>query len=241
MDPNATTPAPTPTRAEHHRLRYRLAILVTVMVSIVMLALAWSFSSLREWLDVDRIVLALRQLAGAYGLPIAALAFAGALTFAVPLTFLTLVVVVAFGPLSGFVCAMVGAQIGASCSYGLGAALGRDIVRKLGGERVNRISKQLAQKGLLAVIAVRLVPVAPFAVVNMIAGASHIRLRDLLLGTLLGMAPGTFAIALFVETILDAMRNPSPTSGIAVVVTLLLIAAGIWAAKAWLRRNETRD
>jgi uncharacterized membrane protein YdjX (TVP38/TMEM64 family) len=237
MDPTPPTQAP----AEHHRLRYRLAILIAVMVAIVMLALAWSFSSLREWLDVDRIVVALRQLAGGYGLPVAALAFAFALTLAVPLTFLTLVVVVAFGPLSGFVCAMVGAQVGAVFSYGLGAMLGRDIVRKLGGARVNHISQQLARRGLLAVIAVRMVPVAPFAVVNMIAGGSHIQLRDLLLGTLLGMAPGTLGIALFVETILDAMRNPSPGSGLALAIALVLIAAGIWLARTWLRRTETRE
>ena len=211
------------------------------MLSIVALALAWSFSSLREWLDVDRVVVALRQLATGYGPVVAALAFAFALTLAVPLTFLTLVVVVAFGPLAGFANAMVGAQIGAVFSYGLGAMLGRDIVRKLGGMRVNRISQQLAQRGLLAVIAARMVPVAPFAVINMIAGASHIRLRDLLLGSLLGMAPSTIAIALFVETILDAMRNPSPRSGIAVVVTLVLIVAGVWAARAWLRRARAGD
>lgn len=226
---------------EPRHLRYKLTALVLVFLSIGILALAWSFSSLREWLDVDRIVLALRHLAKDYGLLSAALAFAIALVFAVPLTFLTLVVMVAFGPVLGFVCAMVGAQFGALCSYGLGASLGRDIVRKLGGNRVNRISQNLARRGLLAVIAVRMVPVAPFAVINMIAGTSHIRLRDLLLGTLLGMAPGTIAIALFIETILEAMRNPSPGSGIAVVLTLLLIAAGILAAKAWLRRNDARD
>jgi uncharacterized membrane protein YdjX (TVP38/TMEM64 family) len=237
MDP--TSPPPVPT--EHQRLRYKLVILVAVMLSIVALALAWSFSSLREWLDVDRMVVALRQLATGYGPVVAALAFAFALTLAVPLTFLTLVVVVAFGPLSGFASAMVGAQIGAVFSYGLGAMLGRDIVRKLGGMRVNRISQQLAQRGLLAVIAARMVPVAPFAVINMIAGASHIRLRDLLLGSLLGMAPSTIAIALFVETILDAMRNPSPSSGIAVAMTLVLIVAGVWAARAWLRRTGARD
>ena len=203
-----------PSTLAPRQLRFKLAALVLVILSIVMLALAWSFSSLRDWLDVDRIVLALRQLATGYGLLGAALAFALALVFAVPLTFLTLVVVVAFGPVSGFVYAMVGAQIGAMCSYGLGAALGRDIVRKLGGARVNRISQRLASSGLLAVIAVRMVPVAPFAVINLIAGASHIRLRDLLLGTLLGMAPGTLAIALFVETILEAMRNPRSQSSV---------------------------
>lgn len=237
MDPIPTAPKGLASR----QLRYKLAALVVVMLSIVLLALAWSFSSLREWLNVDRIVVALRQLASAHGLLMAALTFAAALVVAVPLTFLTLVVVVAFGPLSGFVCAMLGAQVGALCSYGLGAALGRDIVRKLGGVRVNRISQKLAHRGLFAVIAVRMVPVAPFAVVNVIAGASHIRLRDLLLGTLLGMAPGTLAIAVFVETILDAMRHPSPSSGIAVVFTVALIVAGAWLARAWFRRTETRD
>lgn len=237
MDPNPTTPKGLASR----QLRYKLAALVMVILCIVLLALAWSFSSLREWLDVDRIVLALRQLANGHGLLVAALAFAVALVVAVPLTFLTLVVVVAFGPWAGFVCAMAGAQVGALCSYWMGAALGRDIVRKLGGERVNRVSQKLAQRGLLAVIAVRMVPIAPFAVVNMIAGASHIRLRDLLLGTFLGMAPGTLAIAVFVETILDAMRHPSPSSGIAVVFTVALIAAGVWLARAWFRRTETRD
>jgi uncharacterized membrane protein YdjX (TVP38/TMEM64 family) len=236
MDPISSNPAPD----RHHRLHYRLGLLIAVMVSIVLLAMAWSFSSLREWLDVDRIVAALRHLASEYGLPVAALAFSAALTLAVPLTFLTLVVVVAFGPLSGFVCAMVGAQVGAVFSYALGVMLGRDIVRKLGGERVNHISQKLADRGLLAVIAVRMVPVAPFAIVNMIAGASHIRLRDLLLGTLLGMAPGTLGIALFMETILDAMRTPNVNSGIAVVLTVLLIGAGIWAARVWLRRTEKR-
>jgi len=230
-----------PAQAPPSWLRYKLAILVAVMLSIVLLALAWSFSPLHEWLDVDRVVVALRQLASDHGLLIAALAFAVALVFAVPLTFLTLVVVVAFGPVAGFVCAMAGAQAGAFCSYGLGAVLGRDIVRKLGGVQVNRVSQKLAQSGLLAVIAVRMVPVAPFAVVNMIAGASHIRLRDLLLGTLLGMAPGTLAIAVFVETILDAMRHPSPRSGIMVVFTVALIAAGAWLARAWFRRTKTRD
>jgi hypothetical protein len=55
------------------------------------------------------------------------------------------------------------------------------------------------------------------------------------------MAPGTLGIALFVETILDAMRNPSPGSGLALAIALVLIAAGIWLARTWLRRTETRE
>jgi predicted transporter len=43
------------------------------------------------------------------------------------------------------------------------------------------------------------------------------------------------------ETILDAMRKPSAASGFAVVIALALITAGIWLARAWLRRTERRE
>jgi uncharacterized membrane protein YdjX (TVP38/TMEM64 family) len=215
------------------RLRYKLAVLIVVLVAIVLLALAWSFSSLRQWLDIERIVTTLRNFSGGFGPVIAISTFSVALIFSVPLTFLTLVFIVAFGPLHGFVYVMLGAQISALCSYGLGATLGRDIVRKLGGVFVNSVSQKLAKRGLVAVIVVRMVPVAPFAVVNMIAGASHIGLRDLLLGTLLGMVPGTLAIAFFIEKIIDTLRTPGSNSGI-VVLTLALVAIGLGIAKTWL-------
>ena len=41
------------------------------------------------------------------------------------------------------------------------------------------------------VITLRIVPVAPFTVVNLVAGASHISFRDFALGTLLGMLAGS--------------------------------------------------
>ena len=231
MTPDPQPAAPFVAKA----MRGRLAMLVIALAVLVLLAIAWSWSPLRQWLDVDRVVAGLRDLGQAYGPVAATVAFGLALTLAVPLTFLTLVTVVALGPTAGFVCTLGGAMLGALASYGLGVALGRDVVRTLGGDRVNAVSQRLAQRGLLAVIAVRLVPVAPFAVVNMIAGASHISLRDLLLGTMLGMVPGTLAIAYFVDQILDAMKRPNTTSFFLIALTAILIVAGLWAARRWLR------
>jgi uncharacterized membrane protein YdjX (TVP38/TMEM64 family) len=187
------------------RVRHKIVVVLTIAVLLVGLALAWSFSPLRGLLDLPKMVLALQTMAHSAGLPAAIVVFALALMAAVPLTFLTVLVIVAFGPGDGFVCVMVGAQLGALCSYGLGVALGRDALRLFGGARVNSLSQKLGERGLLAVIVARLVPVAPFAVVNMVAGASHIRLRDLVLGTLLGMVPGTLAIAVFSEKIIDTL------------------------------------
>ena len=50
--------------------------------------------------------------------------------------------------------------------------------------------------------------IAPFTLVNLFAGASHIRFRDYLLGTAISMTPGTLAMASLAGTALDVYLNP---------------------------------
>ena len=219
-------------------LRRKLYLLVVALLLLIALALAWSSTPMRAWLDVDLVVGSLRRFGQAFGPVAAVCGFALALTLAVPLMFLTLVALVAYGPMAGFGCAMAGAMLGAAASYGIGRFLGREVVQRLGGERINRLSQRLASRGLLAVVAVRLLPVAPFAVVNMVAGASHIRLRDLLLGTLIGISPGTLAMTLFVDQITAALRHPTPLTFVWAGLTMLLIVVGLWAMQGWLRSHD---
>ncbi len=216
-------------------LRWRLLCLVLAVVVLVALAVAWSASPLRQWLDADRIVAGLQQLGASFGLVAAVLGFALASTLVVPLGFLTLVALVAFGPWAGMATIYAGALLGAMASYGLGHLLGNQLLQKLGGERINTVSRRLAERGLLAVIAVRMVPIAPFAIVNMVAGASHIRLRHMLLGTALGITPSTVVMAFFVEQIVAAFRQPGPLALAIVLGTLALIGVGGWAARRFLR------
>lgn len=215
-------------------LRRKLVLLVLAVLAVLGLAIAWSWSPLREWLDVDLVVTRLRRFGQDFG-PIAAIAgFALALVVAVPLTFLMLAALLAFGPWAGLGCAMAGALIGAAASYGLGHFLGREVLVRLAGQRVNMLSQRLASRGLVAVILVRLVPVAPFAVVNMVAGASDIRLRDLLLGTAIGMTPGALGMVLFVDQITAALREPTPLTLALAALTVALIAAGAWGLQRWM-------
>lgn len=222
----------------HHSLRRRLALLVIALLALLALAAAWSWSPLRAWLDVDFIVSSLQRFGAAFGPVAAVLGFAFALTLAVPLTFLTLVALVAFGPAAGFACAMAGALVSAAASYGIGLLLGREVIEHLAGERVNTLSRRLARRGLMAVVLVRMVPVAPFAIVNMVAGASHIRLRDLLLGTVIGTTPGAFAMTVFADQITAALKQPTPLTFALAGLTAVLIVAGAWAMQRWLRGAE---
>jgi uncharacterized membrane protein YdjX (TVP38/TMEM64 family) len=87
-------------------------------------------------------------------------------------------------------------------------------------------------------IVVRLLPLAPFGVVNIVAGASHIRLRDYLIGTAIGLAPGIFLTTAFAHNLLQAIREPSAaTIGVMVIVLLLLIAFTLLTHRLLKRRD----
>ncbi len=219
-----------------HSLRLRLVLLVVVLVALAGLAVAWSWSPMRAWLDVDHIVASLQSVGQSFGPVAAVCGFVVALTLAVPLTFLTLVTVVAFGPMAGFAISMAAAVLGAAVSYSIGDFLGHPVLVRMGGEKVNVISQRMASRGLLAVIAVRMVPIAPFAVINMVAGASHIGLRDLLVGTAIGMTPGTLGMIFFVDQIVQALKNPGPVTFALAGLMIALIALGLWALRSWLRQ-----
>jgi uncharacterized membrane protein YdjX (TVP38/TMEM64 family) len=124
-------------------------------------------------------------------------------------------------------------------TYWIGQAVGRGAVRRIAGSRLDRLSRALGKRGVLAVTTVRVLPVAPFTIINLVAGATHISLRDYLLGTILGMGPGIIAIALFIDRILATLRNPEPgTLGLLTMVVVLIVAGMAWLRRS-LRRRHT--
>lgn len=119
--------------------------------------------------------------------------YAGLSLTPVPATVLTVAAGVVFGWTVGVPVAMAGAFTGAAVGFLLARCLGRSWVDGVGGERLTRLDDLLRRRGLLAVLAVRLVPVLPFAVINMVCGLSALRPRDYLVGTGVGMLPAVTA------------------------------------------------
>lgn len=85
------------------------------------------------------------------------------------------------------------ALLGAAPAFPLARSLGRDAVERLTGTRLQRVDQLLARRGLLAVLAVRLVPLVPFSAINYAAGLSTVRRRDYAWGTAVGIIPGTLS------------------------------------------------
>ena len=93
-----------------------------------------------------------------------------------------------FGPWLGFAYAAAGALASAIVAYGVGALAGRQTLEDLMGPRLNRVRRSITRRGVLAIAAVRMVPIAPFTLVNLAAGASNLILVDYVLGTRLAFA-----------------------------------------------------
>ncbi|MGE5615559.1 MAG: TVP38/TMEM64 family protein, partial [Bacillota bacterium] len=120
----------------------------------------------------------------------------GSLVMVPPRPLITIASVVAFGPWKAFVLAMVGVQIPSILSYYAGRAFDERTVERLAGPRLARVRHVLRHKGLMAFTALRLLPVAPFAVGSIVAGALRIPLADVIGGTFLGMLPGVLGATL---------------------------------------------
>lgn len=218
---------------------YRHAVKALVLIAVVAgLAAVWRWTPLGDLIDLE----ALRAMAAwIHQQPLAPLLVAAAYVLgslvALPVTLISIATVVVFGAWLGFLYALAGSWLSAMAVFSLGRWLGRDLVRRLAGSLLNRLSRKLSASGLLAVITVRIVPVAPFSVVNLIAGVSEIRWGDFALGTLLGMLPGVVAIVVLADRIAESLRHPDLTHVTILMAAIVLIGLALAALRRWVKRT----
>ena len=217
----------------------QLAVLIGAVVAV---ALVWRWTPLSEYLNLETIDAWIRQISASRFTPLILLGVylvAGLIAF--PLTVLVTATVLIFGPLMGFIYGLGGSLASAALTFWVGHLIGRDWLRRLAGSRIDRLNRWLANRGVLTMATVRLIPIAPFTVVNLVAGASHITFRDYLLGTIIGMAPGIALMALFLERVGAALRHPDATTLIT-VAGVGIAAVGLLAGlRAWLRKRAHHE
>jgi phospholipase D1/2 len=206
-------------------LFWRFFILVMLMVG---LAAAWRWTPLQGWLSLERLTALAEQVRGNPAAPLMVMGtfvLGGLVLF--PVTLMIAGTALTFGPLFGPMYSLLGCLLSAIMAYGLGRALGRGAIRRLTGSWTNRLSRRLAKHGVITVTGLRLLPIAPYTVVNMVAGASHIRFWDFVLGTLFGLAPGIAAITLLEYQIESAITEQGITSFLILAVVVGLVIGGV--------------
>lgn len=164
----------------------KLGVFVTLVLGLVVLD---RFHELPHAADLRAPV----ESAGAAGVLVFLLGYAVLCLLPAPKALLTVLGAVLYGLWLGALLSWVAAMVGAAVAFGLGRLLGREAVDRLSGGRLARADELLGEHGLAAIVAVRLVPVIPFTAINYTAGLTGVRFRDYLLGSALGMVPGTLA------------------------------------------------
>lgn len=130
-----------------------------------------------------------------------------------------------FGLVAGSVLTLLGAVIGATVAFLIGRRLGRAQVQELAGHRGVRFERWLQQRGFLALLYARLVPIVPFNLLNYAAGVAGISTRTYVIATAVGIVPGTIAYTALGSAAAHPGSAPFIVSLAAVVLLTLVVGA----------------
>ncbi|MDC8830956.1 VTT domain-containing protein [Alteromonas gilva] len=206
--------------------RRTIMIALGLTILSVLVGILLYISNTVSWLDGDQITAFLEESRGTYfALPTVLLVYlVGGLLF-FPVTVLSLAVAAIFGPIWGPVYGMLGALLSAGVTFVIGKLLGNAGLRKLGGPKVEAVDAKLKESGIVGVATIRMLPIAPFSLVNLVAGISSITLVQFLIGTFFGMFPQMIAKGLVGDSIMQIFKSPSKET-----VTYLVIGLAFWVA-----------
>jgi phospholipase D1/2 len=240
IDPTDVITMALPTEAVRHS-RQPVLRLAIVLGLLVLLGGLWRWTPLHDWISPTSLAEWTNAVAA---WPLAPFVVGAGIAFGslimIPLTFLILQAAFIFGPATGFLTAFTAAMVSAVVAFLIGRAVGRDGLRKLATPRLTRLSRGLARRGVFTVVAIRLLPVAPFTVVNMVLGAARIKLRHFMIGTAIGLAPGCVALTIFGDRLSQALRRPDVLNWLMLgLVAATLILGGRWLVQR-IQRGSSR-
>jgi len=215
--------------------------LAGLVLAIVALMALWRFTPLREVASAEAAIAWAKAFGKQPWAPVALMAaYTPACLVLFPRPLITLAAVIAFGPWLGFAYSLTGICVSSGVTWTMGRHMRRDTVRRLAGPKLDRMIEVLKKRGLLAMTLLRLVPLAPFAVESIVAGAIRMKLWHVVAGTAIGLLPGTLTTTVFGDAIETAVTGTGEVNWWIVGGALALLAGGAWAVKRWFTRMERR-
>ena len=162
---------------------------------------------------------------------------AGSLVVA-PATGLIALCALLFDPWVASVTSVAGTLAATAVNHWLGSHFHSILMRRVPDAITDRISSIASSSDVWTLAGLRLIPIAPFSIVNLVVGASGINLRDFVVATAIAMTPGIILICLSIDRARAALAgepvfDPWILAGIA--------GAGIAMMALRFRQNSQRD
>ena len=213
-------------------------LIAGILLVLLGIALVWHVTPLKSLLAPEKIQASFSWLRGAENsVGIAFGIMVAAESLLVPLTIVVVGALSILGPVPGLPIVMASILCSACIGFGIGRLAGIKFLRQVLPDKVNAASRAVAKKGILAGTAVRLFPVAPFGIINAVAGASHIRFRDFIVGALLGHLPGIVGLTLVVHVFQMSLEDPRAHTLLFAATMTMVVLLALYKTASYMRRR----
>lgn len=148
-----------------------------------------------------------------------------------------------FGAVLGTICTVTSATVGATLVFLAARTAFSDLLRARAGSTIERMREGFARNALSYLLFLRLIPAFPFFIVNLVPAFLNVPLRIYVLGTFIGIIPGTFVYSLIGSGLGEVFDRNEPFSIANVLdgeIVLGLVGLGIMALLPILYRRWKR-
>lgn len=183
-------------------MRRALPVIGVVLLVAAIVAGQW----LRYGLDIELSVAAIQERVVGFGWK-GPVVYVGLVIFrqflAIPAMLLLTAAGLCFGALFGGALGTIGILISGVMKFSIARGLGRDVLRRWGGDFPLRLERGLGRLGPMAVALVTAHPVGPMAPIHWAAGLAPISLGAFVVALTLGAPVRAFAYAFFGQSLVD--------------------------------------
>lgn len=219
------------------RLQRPLALVV-----LLLLAAAFALGPSEAWLTSAFTTVG---EAGLAGVAIFIALFIVATIILVPGSILTIAAGFLFGLVGGILVVSIASLLAALATLAVGRYIAHDFVYKrlAGNGRMGLLLRVIEERGFRAVLLARLVPFLPYNLLNYALSLTRVKWRPYILGTLIGMVPGSLVLVYIGAAAGDLTRAMTSLDGLQETPWILyaLSALFIVLSSWWLGRRATRE
>lgn len=143
-----------------------------------------------------------------------------------------------FGLFKGYIYTTIGALIGGTISFYISRYWGREFVKKLTKEKLDKVEYMINSRGFIIIFLLRLIPLFPFDVISYGAGLTSVKYKDFLLATLLGTIPG---ILVFTNLGAQSVNIGSNNFYISIALLIILFLVSIFLKNKFISKEIKND
>ena len=224
----------------------RWARWLVVLLALLGLWLAYWYWDLGQWLTLEQLKASRDALISLYAdQPVkTALTFFGVYVLAAALSFpgasiLTLAAGAIFGWAMGLLLVSFASSLGALLAFWASRYLLRDVIEKRFGKLLQPINEGLAKDGTFYLLTLRLVPLFPFWLINLLMGLTTLGARRFYIVSQIGMLVGT-AVYVNAGTQLAAIDTATDVLSPGLIASLVLLGVFPLMAKVMVGALQRR-